>query len=85
MNGTDTQVNLSKDAMEAVYNLQERGYAEIYVNELFRIMASIIRNDLGKKKERMDTLSVLQQMQDMLRCFIPEDEKGKEVPNGSDR
>lgn len=69
MNRTD--VNLTPDVVDAIYDLQQQEYAAMYVDTLQRLLEGIIRNDMGNDENRLTLASEVLSLQDILRCFIP--------------
>lgn len=75
MNENTTQVDLSPEVVETLYDLQQRGHAAMHVDTLQRLMTGIIRDDMGDEKERMKLLDAVLFLQDTMRCFILPDGK----------
>ena len=82
MSEDTTQISLTPEVVETLYDLQQRGHASMHVDTLQKVLTGIIRDDMGDEKERLELLgsellgSVLF-LQDTLRCFIlPEEKKG---------
>ncbi|WP_298114392.1 hypothetical protein [uncultured Bacteroides sp.] len=66
-----TDVNMTPDVVDAIYNLQQQEYAALYVDTLQRLLEGIIRNDMGNDENRLTLASEVLSLQDILRCFIP--------------
>ena len=73
----ETNVSLTPEVVEALYDLQQRDYASMHVDTLQKVLTGIIRDDMGDEKERLELLGSVLFLQDTLRCFIlPTEEKG---------
>lgn len=73
---SNTNINLTPEVIGAIYDMQQRGDAELFVGILQRVLNGIIRYELGDEKERLNLAADVLCVQDTLRCFIPTDEKG---------
>lgn len=71
-----TDVNMTPDVVDAIYNLQQQEYAALYVDTLQRLLEGIIRNDMGDEENRLNLAGEVLSLQDILRCFILEEEGG---------
>ena len=77
MSENTTQVDLSPEVVETLYDLQQRGHASMHVDTLQKVLTGIIRDDMGDEKERLELLGSVLFLQDTLRCFIlPDGKKG---------
>ncbi len=72
---SETCVNLTPEVVETLYDLQQRGYAELQVDTLQRVLNGIIRGDMGTDEERLRLAGEVLFLQDTLRCFILLEEK----------
>ncbi len=74
---SETNVNLTPEVVETIYDLQQRDQASMHVDTLQKILTGIIRDDMGDEKERLELLGAVLFLQDTMRCFIlPEERKG---------
>ncbi len=71
-----TDVNMTPDVVDAIYNLQQQEYAALYVDTLQRLLTGVIRNDMGDEENRLNLAGEVLSLQDILRCFILEEEGG---------
>lgn len=71
-----TDVNMTPDVVDAIYNLQQQEYAALYVDTLQRLLEGVIRNDMGDEENRLNLAGEVLSLQDILRCFILEEEGG---------
>ena len=77
MSEDTTQISLTPEVVETLYDLQQRDHASMHVDTLQKILAGIIRDDMGDEKERLELLEAVLFLQDTLRCFIlPAEKKG---------
>lgn len=77
MSEDTTQISLTPEVVETLYDLQQRGHASMHVDTLQKVLTGIIRDDMGDEKERLELLGSVLFLQDTLRCFIlPEEKKG---------
>ena len=77
MSEDTTQISLTPEVVETIYDLQQRDHASMHVDTLQKILAGIIRDDMGDEKERLELLEAVLFLQDTLRCFIlPDGKKG---------
>ena len=70
-----TNVNLTPEVVETVYNLQQRGYAEGWIKDLQDILERVILGDLGDEAQRLRFAENLLGLQSELRNFIPQPEE----------
>lgn len=78
MNET-TNVSLTPEVVEAIYDLQQRDYASMHVDTLRKVLNGIIRDNMGNEAERLKLAGAVLFLQDTLRCFIlPENKEGGE-------
>lgn len=76
MNET-TNVSLTPEVVETIYDLQQRDYASMHVDTLQKVLNGIIRDDMGSEAERLELAGAVLFLQDTLRCFIlPENKEG---------
>ena len=75
MSENATQVDLTPEVIETLYDLQRRGHALMHVDTLQKVLEGIIRNGMGDEKERLELLEAVLFLQDTLRCFILPDGK----------
>lgn len=75
MNET-TNVALTPEVVETLYDLQQRGYASMFVDTLQKVLNGIIRDDMDDEAERLELAASVLFLQDALRCFIPIGKKG---------
>lgn len=74
---SETNVNLTPEVVETIYDLQQRDQASMHVDTLQKILTGIIRDDMGDEKERLELAEAVLYLQDTMRCFVlPEEEKG---------
>ena len=79
MSEDTTQISLTPEVVETLYDLQQRDHASMHVDTLQKILAGIIRDDMGDEKERLELLEAVLFLQDTMRCFIlPEEKRGGE-------
>ena len=71
-----TDVNMTPDVVDAIYNLQQQEYAALYVDTLQRLLTGVIRNDMGDEENHLNLAGEVLSLQDILRCFILEEEGG---------
>lgn len=71
-----TDVKMTPDVVDAIYDLQQQEYAALYVDTLQRLLEGIIRNDMGNDENRLNLAGEVLSLQDILRCFILEEEGG---------
>ena len=77
MSENTTQVDLTPEVVETLYDLQQRGHALMHVDTLQKVLEGIIRDDMGDEKERLELAGAVLFLQDTMRCFIlPEEKKG---------
>lgn len=77
MSENPTNVSLTPEVVETLYDLQQRGYALLHVDTLQRVLNGIIRDDMGDEKARLELAGEVLFLQDTMRCFIlPEEKKG---------
>ena len=72
-----TDVNMTPDVVDAIYNLQQQEYAALYVDTLQRLLEGIIRNDMGDEENRLNLAGEVLGLQDILRRFIQEEKGGE--------
>ena len=72
-----TGVNMTNDVVEVIYDLQQHDYATLYIDTLQRILAGIIRNDMGSEEDRLNLAGEVLGLQDILRRFIQEEKGGE--------
>lgn len=73
----ETNVNLTPEVVETIYDLQQRDQASMHVDTLQKILTGIIRDDMGDEKERLELAEAVLYLQDTMRCFVlPEEKKG---------
>lgn len=72
-----TDVNMTPDVVDAIYNLQQQEYAALYVDTLQRLLEGIIRNDMGDEEDRLNLAGEVLGLQDILRRFIQEEKGGE--------
>ncbi len=72
-----TGVNMTNDVVEVIYDLQQQDYATLYIDTLQRILAGIIRNDMGSEEDRLNLAGEVLGLQDILRRFIQEEKGGE--------
>lgn len=72
-----TGVNMTNDVVEVIYDLQQQDYATLYIDTLQRILAGIIRNDMGSEEDRLNLAGEVLGLQDILRRFIQEKKGGE--------
>ena len=72
-----TGVNMTNDVVEVIYDLQQQDYATLYIDTLQRILAGIIRNDMGSEEDRLNLAGEVLGLQDVLRRFIQEEKGGE--------
>lgn len=78
MNET-TNVSLTPEVVETIYDLQQRDYASMHVDTLQKVLNGIIRDDMGNEAERLKLDGAVLFLQDTLRYFIlPENKEGGE-------
>ena len=70
-----TNVNLTPEVVEAIYDLQQRGHASMHADTLQRVLEGIIRDDMGNEAERLELAGSVLCLQDVMRCFILPDNK----------
>lgn len=73
-----TDVNMTPDVVDAIYNLQQQEYAVMYVDTLQRLLTGIIRNDMGDEENRLNLASEVLGLQDILRIFFLEEKGGEQ-------
>lgn len=72
-----TNVNLTPEVVETIYDLQQRGYASLHVDTLQRVLEGIIRGDMGSDEERLRLAGEVLCLQDVMRCFVlPQEKEG---------
>ena len=77
MSEDTTQISLTPEVVETLYDLQQRGHALMHVDTLQKVLEGIIRDDMGDEKERLELAGAVLFLQDTMRCFIlPEEKKG---------
>ncbi len=74
MNRTD--INLTPEVVETIYDMQKEEQALTYVEVLQTILAGIIRDDMGSDEERLKLAGMVLTLQDYLRTFILTEEGG---------
>ena len=72
----NTNINLTPEVVETIYDLQQRGNALLLVDTLQKLLNGIIRDDMGDDAERLRLAGDVLYLQDTLRCFIPAEQKG---------
>lgn len=75
MNET-TNVSLTPEVVETIYELQQRDYASMHVDTLQKVLNGIIRNDMGSEAERLKLAGAVLFLQDTMRYFILQEEGG---------
>ncbi|WP_300814491.1 hypothetical protein [uncultured Bacteroides sp.] len=68
---------MTNDVVEVIYDLQQQDYATLYIDTLQRILAGIIRNDMGSEEDRLNLAGEVLGLQDILRRFIQEEKGGE--------
>lgn len=65
-----TDINLTPEVVETIYSFQKRGYAEIWVDVLQKVLEGIIRDEMGDDAQRLQLAGEVLSIQDELRTFI---------------
>lgn len=73
-----TDVKMTPDVVDAIYDLQQQEYAALYVDTLQRLLTGIIRNDMGDEENRLNLASEVLGLQDILRIFFLEEKGGEQ-------
>lgn len=65
-----TDISLTPEVVETIYSFQKRGYAEIWVDVLQKVLEGIIRDEMGDDAKRLQLAGGVLSLQDELRTFI---------------
>ena len=74
---SETNINLTPEVVNTIYDLQQREYASMHVDTLQKVLNGIIRDEMGDEAERLKLAGAVLFLQDTLRCFVlPENKEG---------
>lgn len=67
---SETNINLTPEVVNTIYELQQREYASMHIDTLQQVLIGIIRGDMGSDEERLKLAGEVLFLQDTMRCFI---------------
>lgn len=67
---SETNINLTPEVVNTIYELQQREYASMHIDTLQQVLIGIIRGDMGSDEERLKLAGDVLFLQDTMRCFI---------------
>lgn len=73
---SETNINLTPEVVNTIYELQQREYASMHIDTLQQVLIGIIRGDMGSDEERLKLAGEVLFLQDTMRCFILQKEGG---------
>lgn len=73
---SETNINLTPEVVNAIYDLQQREYASLHIDTLQQVLTGIIRGDMGSDEERLKLAGDVLFLQDTMRYFILQEEGG---------
>lgn len=67
---SETNINLTTEVVNTIYELQQCEYASMHIDTLQQVLIGIIRGDMGSDEERLKLAGEVLFLQDTMRCFI---------------
>lgn len=73
-----TNVQLTPEVVDTIYDLQYQEYAELHVEVLQRVLEYVLRDDVGDDCDRLKLAREVLFLQDTMRVFILPKEGGEQ-------